>query len=139
MKKLLAFLFIAIILGLFFYFDHSSLFVQSASKSSKNNTVSTSDAPSVETSKARWTSDNLIKHWKKHKKEFPEYKSAAEYGNAALRFFENPPEDTLFKKRSNGDNLYYHPPRNLFGVTTKDGIPKTFFKPNNGIKYWNKQ
>ena len=80
----------------------------------------------------QWHPQNLERHWGKHRSEFPEYKTAEEYGNAALHFFRSPPKGTLKKIRSNGDRLYYHPPTNNFGVTTKKGIPKTFFRPNRG-------
>ena len=56
-----------------------------------------------------------------------------------MKFFANPPKGTLFKLRDNGDHLYYHPNSNTFGVTTKDGVPKCFFHPDEGIDYWNRQ
>ena len=58
---------------------------------------------------AQWHPQNLERHWGKHRSEFPEYKTAEEYGNAALEFFRSPPKGTLKKIRSNGDRLYYHP------------------------------
>ena len=88
---------------------------------------------------ASWNPRNLETHWNKHRREFPEFKTAEEYGSAALRFFADPPEGTLKKFRKNGDRLYYHQKSNYFGVTTKDGTPKTFFRPNRGIRYWNRQ
>ena len=89
--------------------------------------------------KARWHKANLERHWEKHHAEFPEYHSAKEYGDAALELFEYPPPGTLRKQKQNGDRLFYHPPSNRFGVTAEDGTPKTMFKPDRGIQYWNKQ
>ncbi|MBQ6473829.1 MAG: hypothetical protein IJJ33_17715 [Victivallales bacterium] len=89
--------------------------------------------------KARWHKSNLERHWEKHHAEFPEYHSAKEYGDAALELFEYPPPGTLRKQKENGDRLYYHPPTNRFGVTAADGTPKTMFKPDRGIQYWNRQ
>ena len=86
-----------------------------------------------------WSPGNLERHWAKHGAEFPEYGSAAEYGKGALFFFERPPPGTLFKSRGNGDRLYYHPRTNTFGVTTADGTPKTMFRPDRGMDYWNRQ
>ena len=57
---------------------------------------------------ASWNPRNLQTHWNKHGREFPEFKAAEEYGNAALRFFADPPKGTLKKFRKNGDRLYYH-------------------------------
>lgn len=88
---------------------------------------------------AQWHPKNLERHWGKHRSEFPEYRTAEEYGNAALQFFRSPPPGTLRKIRHNGDRLYYHPPTNNFGVTTKRGVPKTFFRPNKKMNYWKRQ
>ena len=88
---------------------------------------------------ARWHRSNLERHWEKHGTEFPEYHSAQEYGDGALRFFQNPPQGTLTKVRPNGEKLYYHPPSNTFGATAPDGTPKTLFRPSGRMNYWNRQ
>ncbi len=88
---------------------------------------------------ARWHQSNLERHWEKHRAEFPEFHSAQEYGDAALNFFQNPPEGTLTKVRPDGEKLYYHPPSNTFGVTAPDGTPKTLFRPSGRMNYWNRQ
>ena len=44
-----------------------------------------------------------------------------------------------FKHRPNGDKLFYCEKNNFFGVATQGGIIKTFFRPNRGIRYWNRQ
>lgn len=51
----------------------------------------------------------------------------------------SPPQGTLLKYRSNGDKLFYHPETNTFAAQTKNGIPKTIFKPKNKMEYWKKQ
>ena len=89
--------------------------------------------------RARWHRSNLERHWEKHGAEFPEFHSAQEYGDAALNFFQNPPEGTLTKVRPDGEKLYYHPPSNTFGVTAPDGTPKTLFRPSGRMNYWNRQ
>ena len=86
-----------------------------------------------------WSPGNLSSHWAKHGHEFPEYGSEEEYGKGALYFFEHPPPGTLRKTRGNGDRLYYYPRTNTFGVTTADGTPKTMFRPDRGMDYWNRQ
>jgi len=90
--------------------------------------------------KVRWHQSNLERHWEKHKAEFPEFKTAKEYGDAALYFFSKPPQGTLTKvDAETGDKKYYHQTSNTFGVTTSQGIPKTMFRPNAGINYWRRQ
>ena len=87
----------------------------------------------------QWHQRNLERHFNKHRAEFPEYKNFREYGEAAIKFFSDPPKGTLFKHRANGDRLFYYEKSNLFGVTTRDGYIKTFFRPNRGKRYWQRQ
>ena len=103
--------------------------------------VPSNNAPAKPTvaPRARWHQSNLERHWEKHRAEFPEFHSAQEYGDAALDFFQNPPEGTLTKVRPDGEKLYYHPPSNTFGVTAPDGTPKTLFRPSGRMNYWNRQ
>ncbi len=82
---------------------------------------------------------NALSHWNKHRKEFPEYKTAAEYVAAAHRFIKTPPPGTLRKFENNGDKLLYLPKLNLFLAVTRDGLPKTMFKPDRGKKYFDRQ
>ena len=89
--------------------------------------------------KAEWHPANLTRHWEKHQKEFPNFKTEKEYGDFAINFFQNPPQGTLFKRNQAGDYLFYYQKWNLFGVATKDGVPKTMFRPSQGINYWNRQ
>ena len=42
-------------------------------------------------------------------------------------------------RRPNGDRLFYYEKDNYFGVTAKDGAVKTFFRPDRGVRYWNRQ
>lgn len=57
----------------------------------------------------------------------------------AHAFVENPPKGTLTLARPNGDTLYYDPKGNIFAVANKDGAPKTMFKPDAGMAYWEQQ
>ncbi|MFP9114684.1 RHS repeat-associated core domain-containing protein [Flavobacterium sp. RHBU_3] len=93
-----------------------------------------------------WTSTNKLSpvqnafnHWKKHGAEFPEFSNAKQYVEGVRDFFHNPPSGVLNKVRGNGDVLQYHPATNTFGVTTGSGTPRTMFRPNDGIDYWNRQ
>jgi hypothetical protein len=54
----------------------------------------------------------------------------------AHAFTSAPPKDALTLTRSNGDKLLYDPARNIFAVVTKDGAPRTMFKPAAGKAYW---
>lgn len=83
--------------------------------------------------------ENLNEHWNKHKNEFPEFKNSEDYLNFTHQFIKNPPKGTLTKTRANGDSLMYNPDKNIFISITKDGSPRTMFKPENGLEYWEKQ
>lgn len=57
----------------------------------------------------------------------------------AHAFTASPPKDALTLTRSNGDRLLYDPQHNIFAVVTKDGAPRTMFKPQAGRAYWDQQ
>ena len=79
--------------------------------------------------------ENAYSHWKKHGKNFPELNSAKEYVEKAKSFLDKPPPGTFSRTRPNGDKLFYNSAENIFGVKTKDGLPKTMFKPKAGQNY----
>ena len=57
----------------------------------------------------------------------------------AHAFVGHPPKGTETLTRKNGDILYYNPQANIFAVASKDGAPRTMFKPDDGAAYWQKQ
>ncbi len=101
--------------------------------------VNNSGSPPKAIRRAYWHQSNLQRHWEKHRAEFPEYHSAEEYGDGTVDFVDNPPDGTLRKTTAEGDQLLYHPPSNRFVAVTADGAIKTCFKPDQGIRYWNRQ
>ncbi|MBC6982825.1 hypothetical protein [Caulobacter sp. 17J80-11] len=54
-------------------------------------------------------------------------------------FVRKPPKGALTLTRANGDRLLYDPKSNLFAVVTRDGAPRTMFKPDDGMAYWEQQ
>jgi pyocin large subunit-like protein len=65
--------------------------------------------------------------------------NAKQYVEQTWDFLRSPPNGTLFKTRPSGELLRFHEETNIFGSYTKDGIPKTMFRPKDGIKYWETQ
>ena len=65
--------------------------------------------------------------------------TVAQYVDKTHDFVGSPPKGTLRHTRSNGDKLFYDPNGNVFAVATKDGAPRTMFKPEDGMSYWEKQ
>jgi pyocin large subunit-like protein len=84
-------------------------------------------------------SANAQEHWEKHGGDFPELHDAQSYERAARSFVAAPPSGTLTKHRANGDTLFYDPATNTFAVADPDGEPRTFFRPNSGRAYWERQ
>lgn len=54
-------------------------------------------------------------------------------------FTTSPPAGTEMVKRPNGDTLYYQSATNTFAVVSRDGVPRTMFKPDDGPTYWAEQ
>ncbi len=82
---------------------------------------------------------NAFKHFLKHGDEFSDVKNAKQYVEKAHKFVSDPPPGTLTKVRPNGEKLFYDPNTNTFAAQAADGAPKTMFKPENGMDYWNNQ
>ncbi len=100
---------------------------------------SDSGAPLWSSTPQMSAAENAEHHWRKHGAEFPELKSATEYEAAAHAFVNHPPPGTLTKRERDGDTLFYNPASNTFAVRRRDGAPRTMFKPDNGMRYWNRQ
>jgi pyocin large subunit-like protein len=57
----------------------------------------------------------------------------------AHAFVNHPPAGVEKISRSNGDTELYDAKTNVFAVVSKDGAPRTIFKPDNGPDYWAKE
>jgi pyocin large subunit-like protein len=66
-------------------------------------------------------------------------KSVDQFVQKAHAFVGHPPKGTLTLTRKNGDTLFYDPKDNIFAVANKEGAPRTMFKPDDGMAYWEKQ
>jgi hypothetical protein len=66
-------------------------------------------------------------------------KDVKDYVAKAHDFIGHPPQGTETIKRPNGDTLYYNAAHNVFAVATRDGAPRTMFKPRDGAAYWAQQ
>ena len=54
----------------------------------------------------------------------------------AHAFVDKPPRGTLTLNRPTGDTLFYDTKANVFAIATKEGAPRTMFKPEEGMAYW---
>ena len=79
----------------------------------------------------------LREHFDKHGNEF-DYSSAEEYENGASAVINDP--DALHKtEKDDGDDIYYLERTNELVIVSTDGYIRTYFRPDSGIKYYNKQ
>ena len=66
------------------------------------------------------------------------FASAEEYEKAAAAVPNHP--DVLHKtEKEDGDDVYYIEATNEFVVVSTDGYIRTYFNPDRGIDYYNKQ
>jgi pyocin large subunit-like protein len=66
-------------------------------------------------------------------------RSAGDYLSKVRAFTTAPPSGTERVERANGDVLLYQASTNTFAVVSRDGVPKTMFKPDDGPAYWAEQ
>ena len=79
----------------------------------------------------------LEQHYEKHGKEMG-FATANEYEKAAASVVTNP--DALHKTEAeDGDDVYYVESTNEFVIVSTDGYIRTYFCPNAGIDYYNRQ
>lgn len=98
------------------------------------NLLSTSDAsPNI-----YFRNEKLLnEHYESHGKEMG-FSSAEEYQKAAGMVVKN--DDALHKKeKEDGDDVYYLESTNEIVFVSKDGYIRTYFNPDDGIAYYNRQ
>jgi pyocin large subunit-like protein len=66
-------------------------------------------------------------------------KTEDEFLTKVHAFVDHPPKGAETLTRANGDTLIYDKASNTFAVVTKDGAPRTLFKPDSGASYWDQQ
>ena len=79
----------------------------------------------------------LNDHYEKHGKEMG-FDSAKSYEAAANEIINHP--DTLHRiEEEDGDDVYYLEETNGFVIVSIDGYIRTFFYPDDGLAYFNRQ
>lgn len=80
---------------------------------------------------------NLNEHFEKHGGEFS-YKTAKEYEQGASKVVNNPMALHKLEEEDN-DDVYYLESTNEFVIVSTAGYIRTYFKPSDGIDYFNRQ
>ena len=82
--------------------------------------------------------EELLKsHYEKHGKEMG-FSSSEEYESAASDVV-NDPESLHKTEKEDGDDVYYKEDTNEFVVVSTDGYIRTYFNPDAGKKYFDRQ
>ena len=83
------------------------------------------------------TEQLLSEHFEKHRDEFT-YQTMQEYEQGAVAVIENP--NALHKTElEDGDDVYYLEETNEFVIVSPDSYIRTYFKPEDGIDYFQRQ
>jgi pyocin large subunit-like protein len=83
----------------------------------------------------------LDEHWRKHglnTREFNPVLTKEQYLQRARALFTSDAPE-IEKKERNGDFLRYRPSTNEFGVVSKHRVIRTYFRPDSGRRYWDRQ
>ena len=93
---------------------------------------------SASTPQYKFRNSNLLNdHFEKHGKEMG-FATAEDYQAAASAVVTN--ANALHKlEAEDGDDVYYIESTNDFVIVSTDGYIRTYFRPNNGIEYYNRQ
>lgn len=104
------------------------------------HTEAAGSAPVTEKTDSRLCFRNeklLNEHYDQHGVEMG-FRSAEEYEKAAAAVVTSP--EALHKlEKEDGDDVYYIERTNEFVIVSTDGYIRTYFFPDAGIKYYNKQ
>ena len=84
----------------------------------------------------RFQPGRWLPHFEKHAAEFG-YRTPVEYLRGARDLVGRSGVQTF--TRTNGDKLFYDAARNEFAVLRPDGVLRTYFRPQNGSRYWRQQ
>lgn len=119
------------------YVSGSADISSSSSQTSVQSSSSSESAPTVLTEYKFRSKSLLEQHYQKHGRDMG-FKSAEEYEKAASAVPNNPA--ALHKtEKEDGDDVYYIESTNEFVVVSTDGYIRTYFNPDRGIDYFNKQ
>jgi pyocin large subunit-like protein len=100
---------------------------------------STARAKPVLTANRRETTDaKVARLFQRNGADF-QARDAGDYVAKVQAFTGRPPAGTERVERPNGDVLLYQAATNTFAVVSRDGVPKTMFKPREGASYWAEQ
>ena len=100
--------------------------------------VATEPRPVMTANRRETVDEKVVRLFERNGADFGA-RSAADYLEKVQAFTTRPPDGTERVERPNGDVLLYQASTNTFAVVSRDGVPKTMFKPDEGAAYWAEQ
>ncbi|WP_374513437.1 S-type pyocin family protein [Brevundimonas sp.] len=94
--------------------------------------------PAMTANRRETVDEKIVRLFERNGADF-EARSAADYLDKVRAFTSRPPAGTERVERANGDVLLYQASTNTFAVVSRDGAPRTMFKPDDGAAYWAEQ
>jgi hypothetical protein len=105
-------------------------------------TTADTTAPAASEKNAKWytfrNKTRYNEHYENHGAEFGNI-TKDEYLQLANDLINNKSDRVLHKYSEDGDYMYFDQDTGYFLVLSEDGYIRTFFVPNKGIDYWNRQ
>lgn len=135
-KKILVFIVVAILATIIEYYQSSNETYEAPATSQEISIVEETEASAYINYQFR--NDELLNdHFYRHGMSMG-FDTAAEYEKAASDVINN--QNALHKiEKEDGDDVYYLEDSNEFVILSTDGYIRTYFEPDNGISYFNKQ
>lgn len=113
--------------------------VETARGDARAAPVPTVDGKPMWSANRRYTAqENAQRHFERNGEAFGT-RDVDDFVRKAHAFVNHPPKGVQTIKRDNGDTLFYDAKANVFAVATRDGAPRTMFKPDDGADYWETQ
>ena len=144
--------FVAILISMSLIFAGMSLGKNAAKNSDKDGSTHSSSQTDSQSSSEDEASSEFVRveytfrtqeqydsHFNKHGKEFGEI-TKEEYLKKANDLIYNPSDTILHKTEAeDGDYIFYDTLNNEILFLSPDGYIRTYFRPDKGIEYYNKQ
>ncbi len=112
---------------------------ENSEKTTENKTETTTETvmSSTEDEYTFRNNNRRDEHYEKHGK-YMGFDDAEEYEESASDVVNNP--ESLHKtEKEDGDDVYYLKDSNEFVIVSPDGYIRTYFNPDDGIAYYNRQ
>ncbi|GAA0614604.1 hypothetical protein GCM10009422_07000 [Brevundimonas kwangchunensis] len=95
-------------------------------------------APALTANRRESVDEKVVRLFERNGADF-DARTPEDYLRKVRAFTGSPPSGTERVERANGDVLLYQASTNTFAVLSRDGVPKTMFKPDSGAAYWAEQ